>query len=136
MTEDIINTCFNNSYYKQLRVFVYVRRFLLVQNNEIKLFFLSIIKNLQAVYFAEEIELIKDGHFLSKSNKLINLNPFLDLQGILRVRGRLRNPIEEYDMKHQIILPWDYHFTKSSLHYLHVDGGHFGCQTLLTSLCQ
>lgn len=67
---------------------------------------------LQTLEYAAEIKELKNGSSISKSSKLKDLNPFLDVNGILRVGGRPMNASISYDEKHPIILPPHYHVTK------------------------
>lgn len=67
------------------------------------------------------------------SSKLISLTPFIDGNGILRVRGRLRNSTLTYDEMHPIILPPNHHFTRLIIDRFHDKTFHGGVQ-LISSL--
>lgn len=65
--------------------------------------------------FEIEIKRLSDinknqGHVKSDC-KILNLNPFLDNDGVLRVGGRLAKSELPYDTKHPIILPKRDRFT-------------------------
>ena len=61
---------------------------------------LKIIKMIQQEFFSTELQ-----QLTNKRNKLSNLNPFVDSDGILRVGGRLLKSQQDYNIKHPIILP-------------------------------
>ncbi|GBL74085.1 hypothetical protein AVEN_230985-1 [Araneus ventricosus] len=63
-----------------------------------------IIKSVQADEFAEEIHQVKTGKSVNTTNKLSELNPFLDEDGLLSVGGRLANGNLLYRVKHPCIL--------------------------------
>jgi hypothetical protein len=64
------------------------------------------------------------------------LNVFLDENELLRVGGRIKNSRQSFDMKHQIVLPKQHHFTKSVIRYLHEKNGHVGQQAFLSIVRQ
>jgi hypothetical protein len=51
---------------------------------------------------------LKDGKSLSKGSPLGNLDPFVDNEGILRMKGRLQFSDLGFESKHPIILPKGY----------------------------
>lgn len=67
---------------------------------------------------------------------LCKLNPVLDGEGILRVRGRLGNAAIDYDTKHQIILPYRLRVTNLIIQKYHREAGHLGQEHVLSSLRQ
>ena len=52
----------------------------------------------------EEMELLKKNANLEKSSQLLNLRPFVDSSGLLRVGGRQQHAELSYSKKHPIIL--------------------------------
>lgn len=54
--------------------------------------------------FNSEIETLRKNKQLSKGYKILNLNPFLDSQGILRVGGRIANANISEEQKHPAII--------------------------------
>ena len=68
-------------------------------NNTLNFF----IRQSQLTYYHKEIIEIRNGN-LSKSSKIISLDPFIDDLGLLRVGVRLQHSDLPYDIKHQIIL--------------------------------
>ena len=59
----------------------------------------------QAIHYPSEVKRLKAGETIKKDSKIIKLTPFIDNQGILRVRGRLQNSTLDFSQKHPIILP-------------------------------
>lgn len=96
----------------------------------------TIIKLTQAQAFARELIDLQRQHSVSKSSKLISLNPFIDREGIIRVGGRLRNAEINYNQKFPIILPHKHHITNLIITYEHVKQLHAGPQTTLAALKQ
>lgn len=66
---------------------------------------ISLIIWLQSETFHAEIHSIRNSNPLSKNSKLLNLNPFLDAQNVLRVNGRLLNVQMPFNEKFPIIIP-------------------------------
>ncbi|XP_013199061.2 uncharacterized protein LOC106141973 [Amyelois transitella] len=105
--------CQFRSFSKVIRVLAWVRRFLRRSHQESYLTLtelreakIKIIKRIQEIEFSEEITSLKDSQRLTSRSKLLNLTPFLDEQGVLRVGGRLKNARISADMKNPIIIPY------------------------------
>lgn len=94
------------------------------------------IKTIQHAYFLKEIEAVKTGQTLSKSNPLVRLTPFLDKDGILRVGGRLQNSYLTYEKKHPIIFPKSSRFTDLQIKKAHLLTLHGGTQVTLAYIRQ
>lgn len=77
-----------------------------------------IIRTVQNELFGNELLCLREGVRIPKNSKLLNLNPFIDTSGILRVGGRLKKgPMSESE-RNPIILPGDnYISTLLILHY-------------------
>ncbi|CAC5382832.1 unnamed protein product [Mytilus coruscus] len=100
---------------------------------------MAIIKYEQNVHFEEEIHVLQNidrGKVLKKSSKLFKLNPFIDDNGLLRVRGRLERADLPYDAKHPIILPKDSNISKLIIEDIHRSVGHLGKNSILAELRQ
>ncbi|KAB0805649.1 hypothetical protein PPYR_02619 [Photinus pyralis] len=88
------------------------------------------------VYFDEVTTLI-NGKKLKNNSNLVNLNPFLDEDGVLRVRSRLSNARHmKFNAKFPIILPKQHHITKLIVTYQHRMLLHAGVQATLYALRQ
>lgn len=80
----------------------------------------TLVRLVQQDYFSQEISLLKRGKHLPKSSKILSLDPFIDEECLLRVRGRLKNSQESYDKIHPILLPSTHNFTRAIIKYEHV----------------
>ena len=80
--------------------------------------FLAIVKLLQQVHFAEEIQQIEKGK-VPDSSILYKLDPLMDKEGILRVGGRLSNSLSDYQARHPAILPSKAHITTLYIRHIH-----------------
>ena len=54
-----------------------------------------------------------------KRSSVYRLDPFLDKDGVLRVRGRLRRSNQEFVEKHPRILPKKHHLSSLVIHHYH-----------------
>ena len=92
---------------------------------------LRLIKLIQAQAFSKDIKNLKNSKNLDTRSKLLNLNPFLDHNGILRVGGRLKNAEISYAQKHPILLPRSQHVTNLIVRNEHLKNYHAGIQATL-----
>ncbi|XP_071576788.1 uncharacterized protein [Temnothorax nylanderi] len=96
---------------------------------------IRILKILQTAHFPEEIKGIKNKNLTTRS-KIINLNPFLDAEGLIRVGGRLQRSNLTFSQKHPILLPSRHRLTDSIIREIHETHYHTGIQTTLCILRQ
>ncbi|XP_055308609.1 uncharacterized protein LOC129572631 [Sitodiplosis mosellana] len=89
------------------------------------------IKYTQLKYFSPELEALKRKDVIKSTSNLLRVNPFLDAEGIMRVKGRLTNLNVTYDERHPIILPAKSSFTKRSLEEAHKEMLHGNIQSML-----
>lgn len=61
------------------------------------------LKIMQSLEFSEEITSLSNKVSLKNSSKLLNLNTFIDKEGLLRVCGRIQRANIQYSQKHPII---------------------------------
>ncbi|XP_076394921.1 uncharacterized protein LOC143265617 [Megachile rotundata] len=94
-----------------------------------------VIKLVQSVAFAQDLQNLKTGELHSKS-KLRSLHPFLDSQGILRVGGRLQNATIPFAQKHPILLPKGNHITDLIIREAHTQNHHAGVTATLYNVRQ
>ena len=71
----------------------------------------------------------------SKKSKLLNLTPFLDEKGIMRIRGRLSKAEIQSSAKHQLILPGKHHVIQLLIGQYH-EKSHFGIDYVLSAIRQ
>ena len=83
--------------------------------------------------FQVEIDSIKNKKEVDKSSKLFSLNPFIDQDGILRVRSRIENSSLTYDEKYPIILDKS-HLAKLITTETHQQFKHAGVDTVITQV--
>ncbi|XP_063917191.1 uncharacterized protein LOC135132905 [Zophobas morio] len=93
-----------------------------------------LIKLVQNETFSQELNLLNSNQDINKSSKLLNLSPFIDMQGIIRVGGRLRNANLSFDKKHPIILPKNHPLTKMIIRHFHIVNLHAGAQATLAAI--
>lgn len=130
-----------SSWFKTVRIMAYVRRMkyrpthgptLTVE--ELEAAKKILYRQCQGEEFSEEISRLKNKEPISTKSKLIQLNPFLDEDGILRVGGRLRHAPIAYNNKHPIILPSGHKTTRAIVHQMHLDTLHGGPQLMVNLL--
>ena len=63
-----------------------------------------LMKYSQAEMFPDAVETLRKGKQFPLSNSLQPLNPFLGADGLLRVGGRLSQPLKDYHSRHPVIL--------------------------------
>ncbi|CAL4112477.1 unnamed protein product, partial [Meganyctiphanes norvegica] len=88
---------------------------------------------LQLENYGKEMEKLERGELLPRASPLINLNPFLDTQGLLRVRGRIENSELDYCTKHPIIIPAG-PVALLLIRFSHMHLQHSGVETMITYL--
>ena len=64
----------------------------------------ALIRLAQQESFAQEISFLKENRCIHVKNRLTELQPYVDDNGILRVGGRLRKAEVSMTAQHQIIL--------------------------------
>ena len=87
--------------------------------SELRDAYIQCIKICQKSQFPEEINALQKGHNLKVSSSIIKLDPFLDLQGILRVGGRLQNSHLPFEEKHPAILLGSSHMARLIIDWAH-----------------
>ncbi|XP_046963286.1 uncharacterized protein LOC124532427 [Vanessa cardui] len=115
--EEFLWTKFSNLQ-RLLRVLSYCRRVLLwkipnkirflpenITPEERNIVLQICIKDTQNFHFKDDINMLKNNGYVSKSSKLHTLCPILDVNGVLRVGGRIEHSQASFDTKHSIILP-------------------------------
>ena len=93
------------------------------------------IKLVQETHFGREISLIKKNKTLPRGSCLITLHPFVDDEGILRLRGRIGCSNLPYKQLHLIILHGNHQITKMIVRAEHLRLLHAGPTMLASSIC-
>ncbi|KYN14636.1 hypothetical protein ALC57_13143, partial [Trachymyrmex cornetzi] len=96
----------------------------------------EVLKYSQSVYFAEERKCLQNKRELNKSSSLLQLHPFLDEHGLIRVGGELHAAPWSFDRKHPILLPARCRTTRLLIEREHRALLHAGSQLLLASIRQ
>lgn len=123
--DTILSHC--SSLGKAQRVTAYVRRWFLKHSKrnaplsmaEITSANKSLIRHTQQIIFADEYNDLLNKKPISRKSKLLSLNPFIDLDHIIRVGGRLKNANIPYPVRHPMIIP-----KRSRLTELIIDSAH------------
>lgn len=96
-----------------------------------------LVKKVQWEAFADEISQLSNGEPIKKDNKLIPLSPFLDNDGVLRMKGRLdATPYITVDLKQPMILDKDHHITKLLVMAFHNRFHHQNTETVVNEMRQ
>jgi hypothetical protein len=134
-----------SSYNKLIRVTAYILRFQFNTRNkltrqtgpltvkELDSSMSTLVKIVQ-LEFANDIKHLQQNNVVNSKSKLLNLNPFLDEQQLLRVGGRLQRANLPYFQKHPIVLPSKHHFTYLLIDHHHKWNMHAGPQAVLASI--
>ena len=91
------------------------------------------VKTVQVSY-AQEFKELGEKHVVAVNSSLKTLHPFLDKEGLLRVGGRLQHYTLPYQIRHQMILPSNHHFSMLIVSAEHIRLLHAGSQLLIASL--
>lgn len=94
----------------------------------------TIFKLVQHEHFNSEIGCLQSQKPLPQNSKLLKLNPFFDVNGLLRVGGRLEMSDLSECEKHPVILPKLNHVTDLVVRYCHEKVGHGGRHATLNEL--
>lgn len=97
---------------------------------------LRILRMTQGEAFTKELADLSKKREISKKSSLLSLNPFLDIDGLLKVGGRLRHAEISQEQKHPIILPSSHHITELILKSEHERLLHCGPRQLLYAVRQ
>lgn len=84
--------------------------------------------------FDVEIQTLKAKKPIKSSSSIANLHPFIDIDGLIRVGGRLQNSNLPYGRTHPILLPKRHKLTKLLLEREHLRLLHCGPQLLLNAV--
>jgi transposase InsO family protein len=100
---------------------------------ELEMSKLTFFRNLQHSVYAQEIGTLRNGNLISKKSSLYNLSPFLDNDGLLRVRTRLDFSDLDFDEKCPVIIPKSY-LAELIVKFQHLLMKHAGVNLLVSSL--
>ena len=109
---------------------------MLLLPEEIEITSWILVKMAQEAMYTVEISAILLGNPVNVSSSILNLSPFLDDHGILRVGGRLGRAKLAYDTKHPIILPRHHQLTRLIILHYHWIWWHASSERTLAQLRQ
>ncbi|XP_078051845.1 uncharacterized protein LOC144477992, partial [Augochlora pura] len=112
------------------------RRFGPLTTQEITDGHLRILYLVQGQTFAPELRNLRGKGKLNNNSNLVNLNPFIDDSGILRVGGRLKYADISYSQKYPILLPRSHHITDLIIQSEHLRHWHAGTSATLNAVRQ
>ncbi|KAJ8948265.1 hypothetical protein NQ314_008445 [Rhamnusium bicolor] len=95
---------------------------------------ISLVKLVQKLEFSKELSNLNQSKEESKNSTTVSLNPFLDLEGIVRVGGRLKMANLDYNQKCPILLPGKHAYTDLIILYEHERTLHGGVHTVLSAV--
>jgi len=103
-----------------------------ISSNELREAEKTVIKMTQRKYWYKEIKNLSSSGIIFSDNKLQNLTPFLDIDVIIRVGGRLKNVIDiDIFHKQPMLIPANSHIAKLILLNEHLRLAHAGPQAIL-----
>ena len=86
--------------------------------------------------FRSDYARLKNNKQLSGASKLAQLNPFLDPEGVIRVRGRIASSKLQQEIRTPILLPRKDKVTKLIIRDCHEQNGHVSLKHVMSSLRQ
>lgn len=89
------------------------------------------VRHAQSQFYRKELHDLETSDQVDKTSGLVNICPFIDMDGILRVKGRLLSADVNYDERHPIILPSESRLAKLLLEEAHRETLHGGIQLIL-----
>ncbi|XP_050745938.1 uncharacterized protein LOC122817929 [Drosophila biarmipes] len=108
-----------------------------IQVSEFQQALFALVRMVQQEVYSEELSRLRSNKFLSKHNKLSQLSPFLDDEGLIRVKGRLKNALQlSISQRTPIILPKAHHLTILVIRNAHHNTLHGGVQLTLSTIHQ
>lgn len=102
--------------------------------NELKEAIQIILKQCQKDSFGPELRMLLKNKSVKHNSTILNLNPFIDENGVLRVGGRLQQSELPFESKHPIILHSKHHVTTLIIRAIHDETAHGGPQLMITLL--
>ncbi|XP_059223145.1 uncharacterized protein LOC131996956 [Stomoxys calcitrans] len=144
--EDILDRF--SSFSRALRVVSYIYRFYfrthskyrsdfradsrVLSNSEVTMTRDRLIAMSQKAFYPREYLSLSLKNPILKSSSLLNLNPFCDSEGVLRICGRLTSsPFLTYNERHPVILPYNCQFSRLLVRFVHEISLHGGNQLVL-----
>ncbi|UYV63775.1 hypothetical protein LAZ67_2005592 [Cordylochernes scorpioides] len=97
----------------------------------------KIVLAVQSHYFGEELKSLKDSDIVKSSSPIYALNPFLNIDGVIRVGGRLKwAPTLTSEQKHPALMPSKEKIAQMIIQVVHARTLHGGVHLMLSTLRQ
>ncbi|XP_055910735.1 uncharacterized protein LOC129945101 [Eupeodes corollae] len=90
------------------------------------------LRYIQFDFYSNEIYFLQKKNLVPKDSKIVQLCPFLDTNGLMRLGGRLQCLEETLDLKHPIILPKNSYVTELIVKDYHERATHGGVNMVLS----
>lgn len=127
---------------RMVRVLSYCKRFINHARNrkrqtgyvtvqELEATLQQLIKTTQNEELGRDVNMLKQTKHVDKSSSILNLNPWIDENGVMRVGGRLRHSSIPFEQRHPIILPTYSHLSRLIIQDAHYNTLHGGNQLTL-----
>ncbi|XP_055308905.1 uncharacterized protein LOC129572830, partial [Sitodiplosis mosellana] len=97
-----------------------------ISSEELRQTEVKLIKLVQNDMFSTEITPLAKGQAVGMKSSIANLDPYLDINGVLRVGGRIQKSSLPDNAKHPVILPPKHHFTTLLIRHAHEKTLHGG----------
>lgn len=94
---------------------------------------LRLFKIVQRQSYERELEVLRSGKLVQSSSSIAKLRPFIDENGLIRMRSRLQHSDLQYEEKFPIIVPKS-HVALLLVRYQHRLMKHSGVDTMITTL--
>ncbi|XP_064479221.1 uncharacterized protein LOC135392441 [Ornithodoros turicata] len=92
------------------------------------------IKEVQEEVFSEELQALHCSQPVKSTSNLRDFHPYLDPNGLLRIKGRLQRSNENEEVKHPLILPKQHTYTRLLIEKTHQRLLHSGVRDTLVEL--
>lgn len=120
-----------------LRIIYRDQPILVLNKTEIDRARTHIIREIQMLEFGQDYQQLKKGKLIHAGSRLRQYSPFMDKQGIVRMKSRLQEAdFLQYDQRNPIILPSKHPITRLIIHDVHVKYWHANYNTVLNELRQ
>lgn len=94
------------------------------------------IRLTQKIHFPELIKQLQDAKRAITPSSVAQLAPFIDVNGLIRVGGRLQCSLLSEDAKHPLLLPKSSHVTSLLIRFYHLSYLHAGPKLILSMIRQ
>ncbi|XP_015121341.1 uncharacterized protein LOC107044106 [Diachasma alloeum] len=101
---------------------------------EIQRAFIPTMRLIQGDHFKKELADLKDIKSVKSISPLLQLNPFIDSDGLIRVGGRIQRSDLPFNQKHPLVLPKNSAATRLIIEWEHRNCLHAGIQSTLYSI--